>query len=513
MASDSSTAKQTEEDVAPKGFLAHLFSFIKNAAALSAVVVAVGAIVLWGVAYWEKQRDPRPMIVVQPFEEASDIAKKCGMTGKNAEDIFVDQLNDLVTAAAHFHGNVNTNQNALGLLAQRPRIPVETAYGITVHGISVDDVLKLYDRVRYEQWIITGDVLGENDVCDVRVRLTTATSSSGWNIPVPKGKSLSETIQVATFKLITSADPELAGRALLQEIQEQMAGSIDSKASDAAAEEAFKEWLNSRPQDMAPYFYLMTTFIYENKPSQASEVFGWVQEGDAVSKRVKEEEQKIWRGTPLTKEARRSPGPASSMEDNLQSVEAAAKVVENTSTNELIAIKSQLDRLRPKYPMDTKYIINSAVASSKIADNIETSTSGKVLTPDELQTVSRRRDECIQLLLDAIEIDPSNPGVHRSLGNELVKLAITRGQAVPAEAIDEYKFALHLRPSFKDAYDRLQLLLKSPESDQITETISLLLPAVLESPPSPSGAKTKMVGRVSKNPKVTSEDISGSKPH
>lgn len=472
MPSISDMAKKIRADAARKGVLSTFLSFITNAAALSAMVVAVAVLILLSVAYVRKRQDPRPMIVVQPFEEATETTKKCGMTGKNAEDILVDRLNDLATAASHFHGNVNTSKNALGTLAEQPKIPVETAYGITLHGISLDDVVKLYDRVRYEQWNITGDVLAENDTCDVRVRLTTTTSSSGWNIPVPKGGSLSTTVQLATVKLITSANPELAGRALLQEIVEQKNSGTEPGASYAAAEDAFREWINSRPQDLSAYFYLMTTFIYEGKPNAATDVSNWVHEGIAVAGRVRAAEQKTWRGAPPTDRAG-AKNQVSSMEDNIQSVAAAAKVTEDTSTEELIAIKGELDRLRKKYPMDTKYVVNSAVASERIADNVVFAARGRPLTAQESEEVSRRLNEAVQLLLDAANLDPMNPGLHRNLGIELNDLNRLQGRSSSQEAIDEYKFALHLMPSLNDAYEDVLPLLPPDEAQQLSETIPL----------------------------------------
>ena len=55
------------------------------------------------------------------------------MTGKNAEDILVDRVNELTSEAAAFHSNMYASKNSLGRLPEQPKIPVETSYGISVH--------------------------------------------------------------------------------------------------------------------------------------------------------------------------------------------------------------------------------------------------------------------------------------------------------------------------------------------------------------------------------------------
>ena len=119
MPSVNAMAKQIQPNVPKPGFWARLAGFFKDAALLSVVVVAVLVVAVGiavGIGFWKKWRDPKPMIVVLPFEESTDAAKTCGMTGKNAEDIFVDRLNELTAKAAEYHGNVYASKNSLGKL-------------------------------------------------------------------------------------------------------------------------------------------------------------------------------------------------------------------------------------------------------------------------------------------------------------------------------------------------------------------------------------------------------------
>jgi len=482
-------AKQIQPNVPKPGFWAKLVGFFKEAAWLPLVVATVLVLVVGiavGYGFWKKCKDPRPMIVVLPFEESTDAAKTCGMTGKNAEDIFVDRLNELTAKAAEYHGNVYASRNSLGKLPEEPKIPVETAYGISVHGVSVDDIVRLYNRVRYDQWNISGDVIAEGKRCRVRVRLTRAENSSEWDSTPAKGQSLTDTIRQTAVKLIAAAHPELAGRALLQEIIDMKNAGVDASPIYGETEDAFRGWIASRPQDMRAYTYLTTAFIYEGKPQQALYVANWVQELPGLRSRVEQEEAARRGGKLATDLVPQHSAGEDSPEERMAMMAATARLTRGGTVDEMKATKDEFDRLAQRHPGDARYYLNGAVASESIAVDLRNGAAGRTLTAAEQDEIRRRYEEAVQLFLRAESIDPENAGIHRDIGEELNAFSGVEGKANPPLTLDELRYALHLLPSFRDAYVTSTKLMnaggQAAQADELCQTLELLTLPVNDKP-------------------------------
>jgi tetratricopeptide (TPR) repeat protein len=474
-------AKQIQPNVPKPGFWARLAGFFKDAALLSVVVVAVLVVVVAiavGIGFCKKLRDPKPMIVVLPFEESTDAAKTCGMTGKNAEDIFVDRLNELTAKAAEYHGNVYASKNSLGKLPEQPKIPVEIAYGMSVHGVSVDDIVRLYNRVRYDQWNISGDVLAEGKRCRVRVRLTRADNSSEWDSTPAKGQSLTDTIRQTAVKLIAAAHPELAGRALLQEIVDMKNAGGDASPIYGETEDAFRGWIASRPQDLRAYTYLTTAYIYEGKPQQALYVANWVQEQPGLRGRVAQEEAARRSAKPASDPAPQASVGEDSPEERMAMMAATAKLTRGGSVDEMKAAKDEFDRLAQRHPGDARYYLNGAVASESIAVDLRNAAAGRTQTQAEQEEIRQRYEDAVQLFLRAESIDPENAGIHRDIGEELNAFAGAEGKPNPPQTLDELRYALHLMPSFRDAYVTSAKLMdaggQAAQANELCQTLDLL---------------------------------------
>jgi tetratricopeptide (TPR) repeat protein len=474
-------AKKLQANAPKTSVWSRILAFFKDAAVVSvvvatALVAGVGAAL--GVGFWKKWKNPEPMIVVQPFEESPDAAKACGMTGKNAEDIFVDRVNELTAEAAAFHGNMYAGKNSLGRLPEQPKIPVETAYGISVHGVSVDDLIRLFNRVRYDQWNITGDVFVEGKRCRVRVRLTRTTGSSGWDSTPVKGQSFTDTVRLTAVKLIGAAHPELAGRALLQEIVDKKNAGVEPGPLYGQAEDAFRGWIVSRPDDLRAYAYLATAYIYEGKSLEALYVANWVQEWPDLKHRVEQAEVALRSPKARSGEASPSFG-EDTPEDRIAMMGATAKLTRRETTlDEMKSVKDTFDRLAAKHPGDARYYLNSAVASETIAVITRNNAAGRSLTAEEQSEITRRYEVAVQLLLRAEALDPGNAGIHRDIGQEINAFAGVQGKQSSPESIDELRLALHLQPSFRDAYTSSQALLMAAQEtqkiDELCHTLQLL---------------------------------------
>jgi len=181
------------------------------------------------------------------------------------------------------------SKNSLGRLPEQPKIPVETSYGISVHGVSEDDLIRLFNCVRYDQWNITGDVFIEGKHCRVRERLTL---NRQQRLGLDSGGGAIRYLHRAptALKLTGAAHPELAGRALIQEIVDKKNSGLEPGPLYAQLEDAFRGWIVSRPEDLRAYAYLATAYIYENKSLEALYVANWIQELPVLKHRVEQAE-------------------------------------------------------------------------------------------------------------------------------------------------------------------------------------------------------------------------------
>jgi hypothetical protein len=97
---------------------------------------------------------PHLMIVVQPFEVSDDVSKQLHISGKNASNYFLDELNRLVGNGAAFHGNSYSKRSHFRGIRDFPKIPVQSSYGIALEGVSIDAVIGAYNRLRYKQMAV-----------------------------------------------------------------------------------------------------------------------------------------------------------------------------------------------------------------------------------------------------------------------------------------------------------------------------------------------------------------------
>jgi hypothetical protein len=476
------------------------------------------------------------MIIVQPFEEAEDTTKKCDLTGKNAEDIFVDRVNELASDAVAFHGNINSSNYAFGNVPELPKIPVQTVYGITIHGISMDDVRHLYERVRYDQWNITGDIYEESGSCHVRVRLANSEGSSEWEVSAPEQQALPGIVRSSAQRLIAAANPELAGRALLQElIMQTNTGRPASQEQYVAAEDVFREWIASRPQDRQAYYYLMATLYYqgadlsqrkddmttaEERWKQASLIVDWLNDG-SLQNRIESAESDgrkgwDWRDRLLVHWYIRHPESVSSadrtwlLSKNIQSLAGANDE----------KIKQAFTILQAKDPFDPNTLLDSGIASAALAldllgkacgPDVQVVACEKRLNPDDKRKVLSSFEDALQLERQAEILEPSNPGVHRDVGKAWEDRANALGDAFSPEALDEFDFALHLDPAFRLALeDDYKLRLENPDGGPerartLCNTITILESSSAGAPDhvctDPLPARTTAPRASSQNPK------------
>ncbi|HEY0795700.1 MAG TPA: hypothetical protein VGD64_07950 [Acidisarcina sp.] len=265
-------------------------SVAKNAlkSSISLLVIVVFAVSIWALLL--RFVSPKPLIVVDSFEVSSDIEKQAGFSGKNAADVFTDELNAAASAGERFKGNDYASPHHYGRIRNVFRIPVQTTYGIQFSGVSVDVIMDIYRRFRYDEWHISGDIVKaqadaagkDSGKVDLRVRVKRSNSSENWELGSVAAAGVNAGVQTLARQMLSREQPELMGRANLQ----WALTSDHSPAGEAIAAEHFNEavedfrgWANNEPTNPLPYYYLSIAYHYwPQRGQQSYDLALWSQE-------------------------------------------------------------------------------------------------------------------------------------------------------------------------------------------------------------------------------------------
>ncbi len=390
------------------------------------------------VGYVIGKVSPADVVTVQPFEISAEIGNRTALSGKSASDIVVDILNDAASHAAQFHGTDYYKYVGAGAqpvsLQQAIRVPIQTSYGIELKGVSVDNLLHLYDQARYDQWIIGGDVFSSPAGLVARIRLNHGDKAESWETSPSLHASPSELVREATYKMLQSAHPELLGQSYLQQAQ------YDD------AEKVFRQWARDDPQNWKPSYYLSLVYGYRGKAQEASNLASWSQTL-LLEKRS-------------SKKRFDSAGSAKDITSNLaQTTKVALETMDPSDPQNTLdtlqrklgtleRAKSRLDLLFASKPTNADYRIQRA----RILDK-------EALIELELNRNSPKAyewsSEAIDDLDKAIQSVPENGGLHEQraiLLEHLVTIMKEHGKAPKdiwkkeSEEVTEYTRALELRP-------------------------------------------------------------------
>ena len=157
---------------------------------------------------------------------------------------------------------------------------------------------------------------------------------------------------------------------------------------------------------------------------------------------------------------------------------ATAKLTRGGTVDEMKAAKEEFDRLAQRHPGDARYYLNAAVASESIAVGLRNAATGRTQTAAQQDEIRRRYEDAWQLFFRAESIDPENAGIHRDIGEELNAFAGVEGKPNPPQTLDELRYALHLLPSFREAYVTSTKLMnaggQAAQADELCQTLELL---------------------------------------
>ena len=226
------------------------------------VLLLILCLSLWLLSGYVLGRlSPEYMVTVRPFEVIPEAGDTVSISSKGASDLVVDIVNDAAMHAAQFHGTDYYRYAGGGArpvsLRQSVKIPVQSSNGVEPKMVSRDGLLHLYDRARYDPWIISGDVVSTPAGLVGRIRLKTAHTAKSWETAPSPNAAPSELVRQAAYQMLEKEVPELLGQSYLQQAQYD------------AAEKVFRQWEIDDPQNWKPTYYLSLLNSYQDKGHEA----------------------------------------------------------------------------------------------------------------------------------------------------------------------------------------------------------------------------------------------------
>jgi hypothetical protein len=431
-----------ETDKKKKSLLARALSKLLEIIPLGIFLLLLVLVICLAFGFVLGKMFPERTVTVEQFEISSELANRVSVSGKTASDIVVDILNDTAKRASDFQGTDYYDYNSYAsqplALRQTITVPLQASYGIVINGISLDSLIQLYDRQRYQQWTIGGDIISSPTGLIGRIRLNQGDAATSWETAPSTTATPADLVREATYMMLTSVDPELLGRSYLQ------------RNKFAEAEKVLRLWEEANPLDWKPAYYLSLAYDYDNREEEANNLADWSSKIEAHAKKngfVAALQKVLFKDTPasdLAKTTRLGLKTASAVYNGQASVPQHKKAL-----GILQGAEAEATTLADANPENTDYRIELA----RILDQEALTLSS--LNPNSFEAPERSQ-KAIRNLNEAIKRVPNNAGLYEQraiLYEDLV--AIMNNANVPSpearkeeeKELKDYTRGLEMRPS------------------------------------------------------------------
>jgi hypothetical protein len=198
--------------------VAKLTEVLKSSPLFLIGLVAIFLIAGILIAVSKRFLSPSQQVVVHPFEVSSDLAKDLMISGTTVSDIVSDDANKIAIEGGQFSGLVpGSSSNHFGAIPKTVHIPVKTSIPLTTKGISLDDAIQIYDWLRYDQVIISGDIYAADKThAYVRMRVEGNRIEDSWVTPFDPSLPLEDTLKAESIRAMVRINPDLVGRMYLK---------------------------------------------------------------------------------------------------------------------------------------------------------------------------------------------------------------------------------------------------------------------------------------------------------
>jgi Tfp pilus assembly protein PilF len=208
------------------------------------------------VGYCVRSVDPETQIILAGFTGPFDLKSDAGsVLGKQASDVFSGDVNEIIETGRNYIGDqgASSKSRVAQPLDPVPQVPISRNYGITIQGISIDQIISAWHSIRYYQVTVSGDIVPDEHVPGKYVLyLSWRMGKSSYNWTSRSFSATDEEMEPvlddAAMHFVRETNPELAGRFYLSQGQ----------YSQAVA--TFSDWVGREPRRPEPFLYLARTF-------------------------------------------------------------------------------------------------------------------------------------------------------------------------------------------------------------------------------------------------------------
>jgi tetratricopeptide (TPR) repeat protein len=233
--------------------------------ALAIAAVAAGALT---AALTLRRFDYKQQVIINDFLVPTDSASSdsksgaSGDFGKEVADIFASDLNDIIQQGSVFGKSYGEKRRISQPFTDIPKIPVSKSYGIEIQGISIDQLLKAWNTLRYDQQLVSGDIIPaatSHGRYVLQISLRSDRAAQHWTSRpfLASHKELFAAMQATAEDFVTNTNPEIAGRYFLATKQYSRAIQV------------FTYWLKLEPARPEPNLYLAKTLIFDEEYERA----------------------------------------------------------------------------------------------------------------------------------------------------------------------------------------------------------------------------------------------------
>jgi tetratricopeptide (TPR) repeat protein len=216
---------------------------------------------------------PRTLITVGAFDIQDKQAKALGSNGKNLANMLVDDLQAAIQEADSFVGNEFSSRRQYSAIPNAPHIPVQTDFrGAGIKGISIDQVIAIWDYLRYDHYVVSGDLKGLGaDGVELTVRYVGEQRSDSFDADVPESKLSLVKSGLANLapQVLGGINPEMGAR-YYANLAWACEASGCRKAYALRAVDLCSKWITREPNQPKAYFYLGYAFYQAEEDDSAA---------------------------------------------------------------------------------------------------------------------------------------------------------------------------------------------------------------------------------------------------
>ncbi|HET6206385.1 MAG TPA: tetratricopeptide repeat protein [Terracidiphilus sp.] len=222
------------------------------------VSLVVIALAIASVAFGLRWAAPRSQLTVSAFQIFDVSGKTASPDGKVLADMFVDELHRVLEKADSFSGTYGSSRKNYGPVPDLPQIPVATSFGIEVKGVSLDTIISTYNRIRYREFVISGDLIHDvNGKSTIKVRYEVFGDAKNYERSfVAEGLAdLENALSELALDLVKDISPQTAARYLLANaVRCSSPGECDVRWSEAI--QYCLRWTQTQPANYLAFYYL-----------------------------------------------------------------------------------------------------------------------------------------------------------------------------------------------------------------------------------------------------------------